>query len=226
MPVVGSSSTIRSLSPAVARAKRTRWAWPPESLLTLRSAICAMPARAITSPTLYGFGCKSQASLTSSPTVTSSISPPLWSIAPTRPATMASRGLVPKTSTFPVSACLSPSSRSRAVDFPAPFGPSRATVSPGAARATARRRPAPRRSSCSPDRTPPPLWSRSPLLSSCHPSWRPMATAWQCRRSGVPHDRCHAERMTQSRPAPTPPVREVSAGQRSIPHVLPVTRYL
>ena len=43
--VVGSSSTIRSLSPTIASANRTRWVWPPDSLSTRWSAKLVMPAR-------------------------------------------------------------------------------------------------------------------------------------------------------------------------------------
>ena len=58
MPVVGSSSTISSLSPAIAMAKRTRWVWPPESLSALRSARSSMFARRSSSSTGTGLGCR------------------------------------------------------------------------------------------------------------------------------------------------------------------------
>ena len=58
------------------------------------------------------------------------MSAPVCSIAPTLPAEIASRGDCPKRATLPWSGVCSPSSMSMVVDLPAPFGPSRATVSP------------------------------------------------------------------------------------------------
>jgi hypothetical protein len=57
--------------------------------------------------------------------------PPVWSIAPMRPACTARSGGPPKTATEPSSGCCRPRSMSTVVVLPAPFGPSRATVSPG-----------------------------------------------------------------------------------------------
>src|SRR6266545_2860166 len=57
---------------------------------------------------------------------------PVCSIAPIAPAWIASAGVMPNSETRPVSGGSRPSSMSIVVDLPAPFGPSRATVSPGA----------------------------------------------------------------------------------------------
>ena len=43
MPVVGSSSSKRSASETSAAAKRTRWAWPPESFVVQRWARSLRP---------------------------------------------------------------------------------------------------------------------------------------------------------------------------------------
>ena len=55
---------------------------------------------------------------------------PVWSIAPTSPASVASAGEWPSTETLPASGSARPSSMSIVVDLPAPFGPSSATISP------------------------------------------------------------------------------------------------
>ncbi len=89
MPVVGSSSTIRSLSPAIAMAKRTRWVCPPDSLSAFWSANSSMFARLSSSSTGVGLGWIFVMNVSSSRTVTSLSSPPDWSIAPTWPETMA-----------------------------------------------------------------------------------------------------------------------------------------
>ena len=60
----------------------------------------------------------------------SRIRAPVWSIAPTSPASTAARGVDPNTDTVPPSGSSSPSSMSIVVDLPAPFGPRSATVSP------------------------------------------------------------------------------------------------
>ena len=60
------------------------------------------------------------------------MSEPVWSIAPTAPSATACRGGRPKSETLPPSGGSRPSSMSIVVDLPAPFGPSSATVSPGA----------------------------------------------------------------------------------------------
>ena len=51
---------------------------------------------------------------------------------PTTPAATASAGDMPNSETVPESGWVSPSTMSIVVDLPAPFGPSSATVSPGA----------------------------------------------------------------------------------------------
>ena len=57
---------------------------------------------------------------------------PVCSIPPTRPACTASAGLMPNRLMVPASGRLSPRIMSMVVVLPAPFGPSRATTSPGA----------------------------------------------------------------------------------------------
>src|SRR5579871_6423093 len=58
------------------------------------------------------------------------MSAPAWSIAPTDPAATACSGVPPKTVTVPASGRAKPRSMSIVVDFPAPFGPSSASVWP------------------------------------------------------------------------------------------------
>ena len=58
--------------------------------------------------------------------------PPVCSIAPTSPSATASLAVFPNNDTDPASGVVKPSSMSIVVDFPAPFGPRSATVSPGA----------------------------------------------------------------------------------------------
>jgi hypothetical protein len=77
-----------------------------------------------------GLGCRLVISSTSSRTVTSGIRPPDWSMAPIRPDFTARYGSSPNTRIPPPVGLRSASSMSREVDLPAPFGPSRATVSP------------------------------------------------------------------------------------------------
>jgi hypothetical protein len=55
---------------------------------------------------------------------------PVWSIAPMRPPATASAGGIPNSDTPPSSGSSRPSSMSIVVDFPAPLGPSSATVDP------------------------------------------------------------------------------------------------
>ena len=77
--------------------------------------------------------------VTSSRTLRYSISAPVCSIPPTAPAATASDGAIPNSDTVPASGRVRPSTISIVVVLPAPFGPSRATVSPGAmARSTER----------------------------------------------------------------------------------------
>src|ERR1700722_17563041 len=129
--VVGSSSTISSHSPAIASANLTRWVWPPDSLSTRWSANLSIPACFSVASTGSGRGCRLATRLTSSRTVTSGISPPDCSIAPTRPDLIAWYGSLPNIRIRPEVGFFSARSMSREVDLPAPFGPRRATVSPG-----------------------------------------------------------------------------------------------
>ena len=62
------------------------------------------------------------------------MSPPVWSMAPTAPASTAAWGSMPNRVTRPASGGSRPSIMSIVVVLPAPFGPRRATVSPGAMR--------------------------------------------------------------------------------------------
>ena len=128
--VVGSSSTIRSLSPAIASANRTRCVWPPDSRSTRWSATDSMPARRSVVLTGTGLGCRPAISVTSSRTVTSGMSPPDWSMAPTWPDLTAWYGSLPNIRIFPAVGLRRASSMSSEVDLPAPFGPRSATVSP------------------------------------------------------------------------------------------------
>ena len=129
--VVGSSSTISSAWPQMARANRTRCVWPPDSRSTRWSANWAMPARLSVVATGSGFGCSFVIKVTSSRTVTSGIRPPDCSMAPTRPDFTAWYGSEPNILICPLVGLRSASSMSKEVDLPAPFGPSRAVVSPG-----------------------------------------------------------------------------------------------
>ncbi len=128
---VGSSSTSRSGSDTTATAKRARCSWPPESLFTRRPAISVQRARRRAASTGIGRRCAAATSATASRTVVSGSSAPPWSIAPTRPETTAVRGSAPKSSAWPSVGVERPSARSTVVVLPAPFGPRRATTSPG-----------------------------------------------------------------------------------------------
>jgi hypothetical protein len=68
----------------------------------------------------------------SSRTSRSRMSPPVCSIAPITPCSIACLGVMPNTLTVPASGEDRPSSMSIVVDLPAPLGPRRATVSPAA----------------------------------------------------------------------------------------------
>src|SRR5579859_4860922 len=92
-----------------------------------------MPARLSVTSTGSGLGWNPVTSVTSSRTVTSGIRPPDCSMAPTRPDFTAWYGSEPNIVIFPLVGLRSASSMSREVDLPAPFGPSRAVVSPGRA---------------------------------------------------------------------------------------------
>ena len=65
-------------------------------------------------------------------TVKEGLSPSAWRTAPTRPARTASLGATPRTAAVPASGRVKPRTTSRVVDLPAPFGPRKATTSPGA----------------------------------------------------------------------------------------------
>jgi hypothetical protein len=77
-----------------------------------------------------GCGYRRLTNATSSPTRAVTGNPEVWSRAPTRPPAMASRGSSPSVRMDPLVGFRRPSIRLIAVDFPAPFGPSRATVCP------------------------------------------------------------------------------------------------
>ena len=115
----------------MASANRTRWVWPPDSLSTRWLANSAMPARRSVCSTGSGRGWKLVTRVTSSRTVTSGISPPDCSIAPTRPFLIAWYGSDPNIAIRPLVGLRRLSSMSSEVDLPAPFGPRKATVSPG-----------------------------------------------------------------------------------------------
>ena len=132
MPTVGSSSTSSSGSGTTARAKRTRWACPPDSFWVSWPAIPAIPVSSRTSSTSSGFGNSAAIICTSSRTVRSRRREPVCSIAPTRPPSTTADGSWPKTDTVPASGPASPRIASIVVDLPAPFGPRSATVSRGA----------------------------------------------------------------------------------------------
>src|SRR3984885_5955665 len=127
MAVVGSSSTISSDLPQMARANRTRWVWPPDSRSTRWSANFSTPARLSVTSTGSGLGWKPVTSVTSSRTVTSGISPPDCSMAPTRPDFTAWYGSEPNIVIFPLVGLRSASSMSREGDLPerggGPTGP-------------------------------------------------------------------------------------------------------
>ena len=111
-------------------AKRTRWVWPPESFCVRWSATSPRPVISSTSSTSNGAGYSDAIIAISSRTLRSRMSSPVWSIAPTAPAAIASCGLRPNSDTVPPSGGSRPSIMSIVVDFPAPLGPSSATVSP------------------------------------------------------------------------------------------------
>ena len=70
--------------------------------------------------------------MTSSRTLRCSSSDPVCSMPPTQPARTAAAGGRPNTETVPASGRVRPRIMSIVVVLPAPFGPSSATVSPGA----------------------------------------------------------------------------------------------
>ena len=115
----------------IATAKRTRWVWPPESLLVFRSAMSEMPASSSVSSTVSGVGYSEPIMSISSRTLRSPRTAPVCSIAPIAPLAIASAGVIPNTCTSPASGLDRPSNMSIVVDLPAPLGPSSATVSPG-----------------------------------------------------------------------------------------------
>ena len=132
MPTVGSSRIRTAGSEISASAKRTRCACPPDSLCVRRSAISVRPTSSSASSSSSGSGYSDPIIASSSRGVTSRISAPDWSIAPTKPSATACCGDLPSSETVPLSGRSSPSSMSIVVDLPAPLGPSRATVSPAA----------------------------------------------------------------------------------------------
>src|SRR5665647_2412533 len=131
IPAVGSSSTSRSGSGRRARGKRSRCCSPPEHLETFRPAREVSPAREMTSSTPACSGNVEAIICTVSRTVMSRSRPPVCRTAETRPAMTARRGSAPKTATVPAEGAVRPSTISKVVVFPAPFGPRTATTSPG-----------------------------------------------------------------------------------------------
>ena len=131
MPVVGSSSSSRAGSESRAIANRSRCCSPPEHLATLRFAICAMPALSSTASTGLVSAKRLAVYCTVSRTLRSLSSPPVCMTAATRPRAMACRGAMPNTSTRPAVGWDRPSTMSIVVVLPAPFGPRKATISPG-----------------------------------------------------------------------------------------------
>ena len=128
---VGSSSTSSWGLPAMARANRTRWVWPPESRSARDGAMSPTCASSRTSAVGSGCGDNPRIRSMSSRTVIPPMTPPVCIIAPTYPASQARRGGIPHIRTVPASGVVRPSNMSIVVDLPAPFGPSRATTSPG-----------------------------------------------------------------------------------------------
>ena len=131
MPTVGSSSSSTCGSPSSAIAKRTRWDWPPERALIRLGMSSAMSAPSTTSAIGIGCACREWSIRSMVRTLWSGSSAPACSIVPISPVRVAVVGSVPSTRTLPCSGVASPTIISMAVDFPAPFGPSSATISPG-----------------------------------------------------------------------------------------------
>ena len=120
-PVVGSSSTIRSLSPRWRSRTATRWVWPPESLSTGVRPGRRCRSRASPSSTGSGRGCSPVISVSRCRTVTWAQAAGLQHGAD--PARRRVAAAEPNTWTVPLLGCRSPSSISIDVDLPAPFGP-------------------------------------------------------------------------------------------------------
>jgi len=119
--------TIRSLAPAWPWRRRTRCSWPPESLLTLRSEISGDPGASAPGPRGHAAGaCLRQATI--SRTVTSSIRPPLCSIAPTGRRRSLRRVVVPTSRNGALSAFRRPSSSRARWYFPGGRRAEQATV--------------------------------------------------------------------------------------------------
>ena len=131
IPVVGSSSSSRAGSDSRAIANRSRCCSPPEHLATLRFAISEMPALSSTASTGLVSAKRLAVYCTVSRTLRSLSSPPVCMTAATRPRAMACRGAMPNTSTSPDVGRDRPSTMSIVVVLPAPFGPRKATISPG-----------------------------------------------------------------------------------------------
>ena len=92
----------------------------------------AGPVSPSTSSTPSGAGRATPISAISSRTLRWSSGDPVCSMPPTQPACTALAGGTPKTEMVPWSGRVRPSIMSMVVVLPAPFGPSSATVSPGA----------------------------------------------------------------------------------------------
>lgn len=111
-------------------ANFSRCAWPPDIRSTRRRAIARSPASSRASSVRSGAGYIRLVSSTSSAAVTPGISPQSCSMAAIRPPATATRGLLPAMVTLPLSAGSRPISSDTTVLFPAPFGPSSATMRP------------------------------------------------------------------------------------------------
>ena len=130
MPAVGSSRMRKSGSGSSARAKRSRCCSPPEHLATRRRARWLRLVRRRTVSGSCGLGKVAAIIATVSHTVRFPNSPPVCRTAPIFDAAMACRGADPKACIVPLVGVVSPRIMSISVDFPAPFGPSRAMISP------------------------------------------------------------------------------------------------
>jgi hypothetical protein len=102
-----------------------------ERLLGVSGGIAAYKAADLFAQSA-GLGYRLATKVMSSRTVRYSITPPVCSRPPMAPALIASAGAMPNTDTVPESGGSRPSIMSMVVVLPAPLGPSRATVSPGA----------------------------------------------------------------------------------------------
>jgi hypothetical protein len=126
IPTVGSSSRSSSGFPARAKAKRTRCVCPPESLSERRPAMSVSSAVARISLVGNGSRYSARASSMCSRTGRSPRGPTPQHRADCQRDRPRWRGA--EDPMFPWSAGVGPSSMLMVVDFPAPFGPSSATV--------------------------------------------------------------------------------------------------